>query len=124
MKKFCFIVCISFLFSCSKSEPSVKPELEKDSPIVEEVKDPIVKGESLVANSDCFGCHKVDSKLVGPSFKEIAAKYKETPNNVAILAGKIIHGSSGIWGDIPMQPHHGLSEENAKFMAQYILSIK
>ena len=91
----------------------------------EQKKDPDVeKGLELVANSDCFGCHQIKEKSTGPAYEEIAAKY---PNNQAVidsLAGKIIHGGAGNWGTIPMTPHSDISEEDAKLMVKYVLSLK
>lgn len=117
---------LSFIiFSCSKNENSgnknVIVEEETSAPKV--VTDPIAEGKSLIEGSDCLGCHKLDERLIGPSYKEVAEKYENTPENVEMLADKIIKGSSGVWGDVPM-PAHGFSKENAKFMAQYILSSK
>jgi cytochrome c len=80
------------------------------------------KGLALVAGSDCLTCHKADSKLIGPSYQEIATKYKETDTD--LLADKIVNGGSGVWGDIPMAAHPGLDKENAKKMVKYILSLK
>ena len=114
-------------FSCSKSENSnnneaISAEPEVAEPVV--VTDPIAEGKSLVEGADCLGCHKLDEKMIGPSYKEVSEKYENTPENVEMLAEKIIKGSSGIWGDVPMPAHHGMSTENAKYMAQYILSSK
>ena len=114
-------------FSCSKSENSSNNEAISAEPEVAEpavVADPIAEGKSLVEGADCLGCHKMDEKMIGPSYKEVSEKYENTPENVEMLAEKIIKGSSGIWGDVPMPAHHGMSTENAKYMAQYILSSK
>ncbi|MDR6486201.1 cytochrome c [Chryseobacterium vietnamense] len=82
----------------------------------------ITEGKSLVEGTDCLSCHKIDSKLVGPAYQEVAAKYKEA--DVDMLAQKIIDGGKGNWGEIPMTPHTGLSKDNAKLMVKYILSLK
>jgi cytochrome c len=82
------------------------------------------KGLELIANSDCLTCHKVSDKLTGPSYKEVAAKYENTEENVSLLAGKIIKGGQGIWGPVPMTPHPTLSEDDAKQMVKYILLLK
>lgn len=126
MKKVFIIAIFGMMFSCSKSDNSgnkdvltVEPE---ETPKI--VTDPIAEGQSLIEGADCLGCHKSDEKMIGPSYKEVAQKYENTPENVELLADKIIQGSSGIWGDVPMPAHHGMSKENAKFMAQYILSKK
>ncbi len=81
-------------------------------------------GEKLIAKSDCIGCHKVDKKLIGPSYLEIAKKYPLNDKNIAYLTGKIIKGGSGVWGSIPMSAHASLKKDDAKAMAKYILSLK
>ncbi len=82
-----------------------------------------VKGAQLISASDCLGCHKEDQRLVGPSYQEIAKKYEANENDVNYLAGKIIKGGSGVWGEVPMSPHPAVSENDAKEMANYILSL-
>ena len=82
------------------------------------------KGAKLISESDCLSCHKVDEKLVGPSYREVAKKYNESDANISYLAGKIMKGGSGVWGDVPMTPHPTLSGDDAKEMAKYILSLK
>lgn len=81
---------------------------------------PVVQGKELVESSDCRSCHQADSKLIGPSYQDIAAKYSD--KNLDLLAQKIIEGGKGNWGEIPMAPHVGLSKEDAQKMVKYILS--
>jgi len=83
---------------------------------------PEEQGKQLVEGTDCLSCHKVDAKLVGPAYQEVAAKY--TDADIDKLATKIIDGGKGVWGEIPMTPHAGLSPDNAKLMVKYILSLK
>jgi cytochrome c len=92
----------------------------KRSTILEQSND----GERLIAKSDCVGCHKLDKKMIGPSYVEIAKKYPNNDKNVNYLAGKIIKGGAGVWGTIPMSAHASLKKEDAKSMAQYILGLK
>lgn len=82
------------------------------------------KGLTLVAKSDCLTCHKVNEKLTGPAYKEVAAKYENTEENITMLANKIIKGGQGVWGAIPMTPHPTVSEDDAKQMVKYILLLK
>ena len=82
------------------------------------------KGLALVGKSDCLTCHKVDEKNIGPSYRDVAAKYENTDENVKMLAGKIIKGGSGVWGNIPMTPHPALSQEDAEALAKYVLLLK
>lgn len=78
----------------------------------------------LIAASDCKTCHKEDVKVVGPAFKDIAAKYPPTDANIDKLSDKVIKGGSGNWGDIAMTPHPSLSKADAKTIVTYILSLK
>lgn len=84
----------------------------------------IEKGLKLVANSDCLTCHKINEKVIGPAYKEVAKKYASTPANIKMLAGKIIKGGSGNWGGIPMTAHASLSQGDAELMVKYVLSLK
>lgn len=84
----------------------------------------IEEGKALLSKSDCLACHKVDTKLVGPNYKEVANKYVATEANYNLLAQKIIKGGSGVWGAIPMSAHSSLKPEDAKKMVKYILSLK
>ncbi|NSL88863.1 c-type cytochrome [Chitinophaga solisilvae] len=84
---------------------------------------PASKGETLMAESDCKTCHKEEMKVVGPSLKDIAGKYPNTPENIDKLAQKVIKGGSGNWGDVAMLPHPNISQEDAKEMVSYILSL-
>ncbi|GEP94420.1 c-type cytochrome [Chitinophaga cymbidii] len=81
------------------------------------------KGKELIAAQDCKTCHQEDTKLIGPAYKEVAAKYEATDANIELLAGKVIKGGSGNWGEIPMAPHPTISQEDAKEMVKYILSV-
>lgn len=81
------------------------------------------KGAQLLAASDCLGCHKEQEKLVGPAYKDVAAKYPPTQENIDKLAKKVISGGSGVWGEVPMTPHPNLALNDAKEMVKYILSL-
>ncbi|SDD90521.1 cytochrome c [Mucilaginibacter pineti] len=81
-------------------------------------------GEKLIGNYDCNTCHKVDVKIVGPAFQDVAKKYPATQANIDTLANKIINGGKGNWGDIPMAPHPTLAVADAKEIVKYILSLK
>ena len=85
--------------------------------------DLIAQGKVLVDGSDCKTCHHATNKLVGPSHTDVAKKYEFTKANVSMLAGKIINGGSGVWGEIPMSPHADVSKGDAEKMAMYVLSL-
>jgi cytochrome c len=82
------------------------------------------KGLELIGKSDCLTCHKVGDKLIGPSYKEVAAKYENTEENITMLAGKIIKGGQGVWGSVPMTAHPAVTEDDAKAMVKYIFLLK
>ena len=64
----------------------------------------------------CMACHSMDQKLVGPLFKEIAAKYQKQKDSSAILADKVKKGSNGVWGQIPMPPNGHIADDDIKVM--------
>lgn len=82
------------------------------------------KGLALVATNDCLTCHKIDEKLTGPAYRDVANKYENTPENVTKLADKIIKGGSGNWGTVPMTPHPSVTEADAQQMVKYILLLR
>lgn len=100
--------------------PAAKPVTAPANDGNEDVK----RGEALISKSDCLACHKVQDKLLGPSYKDVANKYPNNAATIAQLADKIKKGGSGVWGPIPMSPHPALSDDDAKAMVKYILSLK
>ena len=82
------------------------------------------KGLSLIASSDCLTCHKVDEKIQGPAYRDVANKYPDNEATLDTLASKIIKGGSGNWGPISMTAHSKLTEDDAKQMVKYIMLLK
>ena len=80
--------------------------------------------EELAQSKNCLACHNTDQKLVGPSFKEIAGKYGGDAAAGDLLVEKIIKGGGGVWGQIPMPPNPGVSDEEAKALVEWILSMQ
>lgn len=77
--------------------------------------------QALLTSNACIGCHAVDKKVVGPSFHEVAAKYKGDANAQATLAGSIQKGGVGKWGQVAMPPTAGLNDAQAKALAAFVL---
>jgi cytochrome c len=75
---------------------------------------------ALAEKSACLNCHDVSKKMVGPSFKSIADKYKTRADANAYLAEKIVKGGTGVWGTIPMPPMAQVSAADAQTLAQWI----
>lgn len=86
--------------------------------------------QGALANADlakaknCMACHAVANKVVGPSYKDIAAKYAKDAGAAATLAQKIQKGSQGVWGPVPMPPNPQVNSEEAATLAKWVLSQK
>lgn len=121
------IACIaaqSFMFCGSKKQDDQSVTTEEE--VIREKpsnKDLIAEGKRLVEGRDCQTCHHSVNKLIGPSHTDVAKKYDFTKENVSMLAKRIIAGGSGVWGQMPMNAHPDLSQENAEKMAIYVLSL-
>ena len=122
MKKI-FLTPLIVLALLACNSDSSKTEAPK---VVDITKDPnYQKGLELVSKSGCFTCHAVDTKITGPAYREIADKYAGMPDTiVSHLAGKVITGGSGVWGEIPMIPHPGISKADAETMVRYVLLLR
>lgn len=81
------------------------------------------KGRTLIDGSDCFSCHRLEVKSIGPSYQAVAEKYPNTPQNRQLLAGRIINGSVGVWGEHGMSAHPDFSQEEAELMVEYIMGL-
>ncbi len=85
---------------------------------------PAFANADLAQKKSCLACHATDKKLVGPSYKEVAAKYEGQKDAAALLAEKIQKGGVGVWGQIPMPANPQVSAAEAKTLAAWVLSIK
>jgi cytochrome c len=85
---------------------------------------PALADQALATAKNCMACHAVDKKLVGPSYKEVAAKYAGQSGAADKLAGKILKGGSGVWGPVPMPANAQVNEAEAKKLAAWVLTMK
>jgi cytochrome c len=85
---------------------------------------PVLADQALATAKNCMACHAVDKKLVGPSYKDVAAKYNGQKDAVDKLAVKIIKGGSGVWGPVPMPANAQVNEGEAKTLATWIMNTK
>ena len=83
----------------------------------------VLADEALAKAKNCMSCHAVDKKLVGPSYKDVAAKYKGDTGAAEALAAKVKAGGKGVWGQIPMPPNN-VTPEEAKKLVTWVLSQK
>jgi cytochrome c len=80
-------------------------------------------GQALAQSKGCLSCHAVDSKLVGPAYKEVAKKYAGDKTAEDRLVKKVVGGGSGVWGTMPM-PGGMATETEARVLVKWILSLK
>lgn len=80
--------------------------------------------EKLAQASGCMTCHAVDKKLIGPSYQDVAAKYRTVKGAEADLFKKVKAGSKGVWGQIPMPPNAHVKDDDVKAIVKWILSLK
>ena len=80
--------------------------------------------EELAKKSTCTACHAAEKKLVGPSIKDIAAKYKDNKGAEALLFDKVKKGGTGVWGQIPMPDNTAVKDEDIKTLVKWMLAAK
>jgi cytochrome c len=83
---------------------------------------PALASADLAKQKNCLACHAIDKKLVGPSYKDIAAKYKADKNAPTTLAKKIREGGVGAWGQVPMPANPQVNEQEAATLAKWVLA--
>ena len=85
---------------------------------------PAMADLALATAKNCMACHAVDKKLVGPAYKEIAAKYAGQKDSADKLVAKVMKGGSGVWGPVPMPANAQVSPDEAKKLVAWILTQK
>jgi cytochrome c len=82
----------------------------------------VPRGLAIARSNACMGCHAVDRKLVGPSFQQIAGKYKGDAQAPVKLALNVKNGGSGVWGAIPMPAHPAMSDADIRTVVDWVLA--
>ncbi len=85
---------------------------------------PVFANADLAQKKNCLACHATDKKLVGPAYKDVAAKYAGQKDAAAKLADKIQKGGAGVWGQVPMPANPQVNPAEAKQLADWVLTIK
>ena len=85
---------------------------------------PVLADQALATAKNCMACHAVDKKLVGPAFKDVAAKYKGDKSAADKLAAKVIKGGAGVWGPVPMPANPQVNDAEAKKLVAWVLAAK
>lgn len=78
---------------------------------------------ALATQRGCMACHQVETKVVGPAYKEVAAKYKGQEDAVEMLSAKVKAGGSGVWGPVPMPPNAHVSDEDIKVIVEWVMTL-
>lgn len=151
MKKWVYIAMVSgalFAFSCQQKPaeeqqtqqqpaPQAQPQAEQkpaeqpkaeEKPAQQEAKAPqttaqVKDMQAFAQQKGCFACHDINTKKVGPAFKDVAKRFAGQPNIEEELAKRIKNGGVGTWGQVPMPPQN-VTEQEAKDLAKWILSLK
>jgi cytochrome c len=85
---------------------------------------PAQASEQLAKKHNCLACHTVDRKMVGPSYKDVAAKYRGDKDALKKLAAKVKNGGQGVWGAVPMPPNTTVPDADINALVKWILSQK
>jgi cytochrome c len=85
---------------------------------------PAMADQALATSKNCMACHAIDKKLVGPAYKDVAAKYAGDKGAADKLVAKVLKGGSGVWGPVPMPANPQVSEAEAKKLVAWVLSQK
>lgn len=102
----------------------MKSSLILAAAVVAVVSGPALANPDLAAKKNCLACHATDKKVIGPSYKEVAAKYAGQKDAADKLAQKIMKGGSGVWGAVPMPANPQVNEAEAKQLATWVLTVK
>ncbi len=136
MKKILIVLSVSLtVYACGNQDTGAAKSADTTTtaaaptpaaPAVKDVSEnpDYIAGLELIAKSDCLTCHKVDEKLIGPAYRDVANKYTSDDKTIGMLADKVIKGGSGVWGPIAMTPHPQLSKDDATKMVKYVLLLK
>lgn len=127
----CLVLLLAWVASCSSAitqRPTAEatPELKENKPIghTEQDDQAALRGWAKMQENDCPSCHALERKSVGPSYTAIASRYEATDEVVKLLAERIVSGSVGTWGEIPMTGHPELSTEDAEQMVKFVFTLK
>lgn len=129
MKKYLIVASvINLLAACGSGNSDKKNDSENKVAASEDLsQNPDYKaGLALISQPEklCLTCHKIDEKLTGPAYRDVANKYEKTAANIKILAEKVVKGGVGVWGDVIMPPNSNVTLEEAETIVKYILLLK
>lgn len=131
MKSYILPFAIALFFSScgggDKKESADDKESKKETATTDLSQNPAYQeGLAIVSKSAnlCLTCHKIEEKVTGPSYRDVANKYDNTEENISMLAKKVKNGGSGVWGEVAMPPNPVITEEEAAKAVRYILLLR
>ena len=127
MTRLLFALPLLLLLAACGGNPKTEAPAATNTPKTEDItaNPDYQAGIAAIGKNDCLTCHKVDEKLIGPAYRDVANKYAGMPDTIVThLAHKVMKGGTGVWGQVPMAPHPNLSEADAVSMVKYILLLK
>ena len=80
--------------------------------------------DAMMKKNGCAACHAVDKKVIGPSYQDVAAKYRDDKDALAKLSDKVKKGGVGVWGQVPMPPNAQIPDADIKDLVSWILTLK
>lgn len=88
------------------------------------ITDPAAANPDLAKEKACFSCHSIEQKVIGPAYKDVAAKYVGQDGIEDKLTKKVLRGGSGVWGTMPMPPNIQVTEAEARTLVKWVLQLK
>lgn len=125
-----YLLILTLLAACQPESPTTPSAPARETPLaasapVQQAAPAPVTEMQLAQASKCFSCHAIDRKLVGPAWKDVAAKYRGQKGAEARLIDKVAKGGSGVWGPVPMPPNSPqVSEGDIRTLVRYILALR
>lgn len=120
------VVSTIFLSGCGKKEAPQEPSSSMAPPSQSQAPTAAGSTEAAMRKSDCFTCHAVDKKIIGPAYFWVAYRYKDDKEAASRLVAKVRAGGMGQWnaytGNVVMTPHSQLSDDAIKAMVEWVLS--
>jgi cytochrome c len=122
-----FCVCLAQI-ACVRQSQSMESQMKRSllvcAAISALLSNVALANADLAKSKNCMACHAVANKVVGPAYKEVAAKYAGQADAEDKLTQKVLKGGSGVWGAVPMPANNQVSEAEARTLVKWVLSLK
>lgn len=113
------LIAVLLFLSCFS-----KKKTQISSPVIATTAIDSTQGLEMIGSLDCFVCHKIEERVIGPAFRDVSRRYEASEENIQKLVNKIKTGGNGTWGSIPMTSHPNQGTDSLRVIVKYILSLK